>query len=134
MRFNSLCIAFALLAVGGCGQRDMVPLVGKVTLDGNPLKTGVVTFHNLKNGPSGFGQIGPDGGYAARTGSLDGLRPGDYAITVSAFEAPEPATGFVEKMPQALTPARYASPETSGLNCSVRQSSGVYDIQLTTKQ
>jgi hypothetical protein len=104
-----------------------------VTLDGNPLNTGVVTFHNLKNGPSGYGQVQADGSYSARTGSLVGLRPGEYAITVSAYEPAGPTTGFAEKTPKSITPVRYASLETSGLSHQLAETGGTYDIQLTTK-
>ena len=111
----------------------MVSLEGKVTLDGSPLKTGVVTFHNLKDGPSGYSQVQPDGRYSARTGSLAGLRPGEYAVTVSAYEASGPTTGFVEKTPRAITPARYANPETSGFRYTLGASGGSFDLELNSK-
>jgi hypothetical protein len=111
----------------------MASLEGKVTLDGSPLRTGIVTFHNLKDGPSGYSQIWPDGSYSARTGSFNGLRPGQYAVTVSAYEAPAPAAGFVEKMPQAITPVRYANPEASGITYTLPPSGGRYDVELSSK-
>lgn len=118
--------------MAGCSSSGMVPLEGKVTLDGKPLPTGVVTFHNTQDGPSGYGQVQPDGNYAARTGTQTGLKPGDYTVTVSAHESSAASTGFVEVTPRAITPARYASAETSGLRYHVTESGGTYDIQLTT--
>jgi hypothetical protein len=119
-----------LLALTGCGRSDFVQLQGKVTLDGKPLHSGVVTFHNKSDGPSGYGQVQPDGTYSARTGSQPGLRPGKYVATVTAFAAPAPSKAFEEKASASIVPARYSDPETSGFSYTLSDSGGKYDLEL----
>jgi hypothetical protein len=124
----------ALLVVfAGCSRSELVPLTGKLTLDGAPLPTAIITFSNTTDGPSGYGSVEPDGDYFAKTGSQAGLMPGDYRISVVAHEPEVVTNRSIEKVPKTITPARYASPETSGLRYTLTSAGGAFDIALESK-
>ncbi|ADB15746.1 hypothetical protein Psta_1063 [Pirellula staleyi DSM 6068] len=64
----SLCFSLALLVtIAGCGDSSgEVIVTGNVTLDGNPIETGSITFlSEAADGPTGGGVI-KDGKYEAR--------------------------------------------------------------------
>lgn len=119
--------------IAGCGPRELAPLTGNVTLDGQPLPTAIVTFFSVADGSSGYGSVDDDGSYVARTGSQPGLKPGEYRISVVAYQ-PEVITDRArEKAPKAITPPRYGDPETSGLSYTLPPSGGKFAIELTSK-
>jgi hypothetical protein len=135
-RLNCLqsCLAIILLiGLAGCGKKEFVPLTGKVTLDGHPLPTAIVTFFNSGDGPAGYANVSSDGTYVAKTGSQEGLKPGSYRISVVANK-PEVITHRAEaKIPVPITPPKYASPDTSGFSYTLTDSGGTFDIPLLGK-
>jgi hypothetical protein len=78
----------------------------------------------------GVGQIESDGSYEVKTGSYEGLAPGRYAVTVTAFKTLPSPDGLEEPVPVPLTPLKYNNPETSGLNVEIKPGSNRYDIPL----
>ncbi len=87
--FGFLLLA-AAVTVLGCGPSGpkLVPVSGKVTLDGTPLKSGTVTLvadaskNNTQKGiPAGA--IGPDGTYKISTEGKNGAPLGWYKVTVA---------------------------------------------------
>ncbi|TMQ33190.1 MAG: hypothetical protein E6K70_14485 [Planctomycetota bacterium] len=44
LKYNKALAALALLAALGCGQNNMVPVKGTVTLDGQPIEGALVKF------------------------------------------------------------------------------------------
>ncbi len=86
-RFSVICIALGgLLFVGGCGGAYSSTAYGVVTLDGNVVPRGAVTFQPLRGGAAAYGMIGGDGKYAVRTGRESGLTSGEYEVIVTANE------------------------------------------------
>ena len=100
------CVALVALASGaavsGCGPsdaKDLVPVAGRVTLDGGGWpKSGRLTFlpagesssHASAGGPRptrpGFAEFGKDGRFVAQTRRPgDGLMPGRYRVGVSCW-------------------------------------------------
>ncbi len=79
-----LCLSFA-----SCGD-DVgftLPVEGKVTLNGTPLKQGTVVFwpdesKGNKMAHTASSQIGPDGTYALYTKGREGAPVGAYKVTV----------------------------------------------------
>lgn len=69
--FTGLCV----LALVGCGPTPGT-ISGKATLDGKPLKGGMITFHNKSGGRSATAEIAEDGSYTTSAFS------GDYAVSV----------------------------------------------------
>jgi hypothetical protein len=110
----------AMLAIG-CGRTGAVN--GLVTLDGEPLTTGVITFTPAGPGPSAYGVIGPDGQYELRTGGTAGLAVGEYVVTVAAnMAAPEQTAGpwpVSERALPLMTPGKYAERDKTPLRATV---------------
>jgi hypothetical protein len=130
-RSSLLLVVFATIA--GCSNSELVPLTGKVTLDGAPLPTAIITFMNVSNGPSGYGSMQGNGEYFAKTGSQSGLTPGDYQISVVAYQPEEVIDRTYAKPMKVIAPERYANPETSGFRYTLGTSGGTFDIELTSK-
>jgi len=141
-----LFVFLVCLGVAGCSK--FVPLRGTVTFsdDGSPLTTGFVYFDNGKD--LARGKINADGTYVM--GSLkntDGLAPGLYKVYVQAIGpdpsgatmkvnsvvAPgsDPATsGEVFAVLVSLVDDKFASAETSGLECNVDRKTKTHDITV----
>ena len=129
--FSLLLVVFA--AIAGCSHSELAPLTGKVTLDGAPLPTAIITFMNVSNGPSGYGSVQENGSYFAKTGSQSGLKPGDYQISVIAYQPEQVVDRTRAKNPKVLTLERYANPQTSGFRYTLGASGGSFDLELTSK-
>jgi len=126
-----LLLALFLLSLIGCGGSGLVPVTGKVTLDGKPLTSGNVAFHPSGTTPAAYGTIQSDGTYVALTGTGKGMMPGAYRITVEAF-GEIPKTGFqeAETVPPSLVPEKYRVPTTSGLEYTVPADGGTFDVEM----
>jgi hypothetical protein len=123
----------ALLAVAGCRHSEFAPLTGRVTLDGQPLPNAVITFISTDGGTSGYANVDEGGNYVAKSGTDAGLRPGNYRISVVANK-PEVITDRREaKVPQPITPAKYADPAKSGFEYKLTEAGGTYDLALVSK-
>ena len=130
----AVMVATALIVLTGCGQSNRASLTGKVTLDGKPLDTGTVGFLPVTQGPAGYATIQAGGGYTAQTGTIKGLAPGDYLVTVQAMgPMPPPTPQDPEPLPASLLPAKYSAKETSGLRCTVPPGGTTYDIELKSQ-
>src|SRR5688572_30672551 len=126
-------LAVALLLLTGCGNRELVSLTGKVTMDGQPLPGAVVNFFAEGDGASGYASVDSSGNYVAKTGSQTGLKPGKYRIAVVAHKPEVVNYQAGPTKPIPITPARYANPETSGFSYVLTDSSGSYDLPLESK-
>lgn len=120
----SLATCLSLLALTGCGRRDLHPVSGTVRFpDGSPLTTGrVVVDYGLNSKHGGWGYIKPDGSFTL--GSLtqtDGVRAGKVRVAITfAYAATDEARA--DAGPTALKPLvhpRFESPETSGLTFEI---------------
>jgi hypothetical protein len=128
-------ILVAVVLVAGCGGGAKVS--GTVTLDGQVLKAGTVTFHPTGSGPTGIGTISPDGRYEIAVGTDKSLPPGDYVVTVEATEAAiasaEQPVGTPPRPPappKRFTPAKYADRGTSDLKFTVKPGENKIDLAL----
>jgi hypothetical protein len=130
-------LMFVLLtaAVGCSGSQASVS--GRVTLAGKPLDRGTVAFQPTVGGPVGYGTIGSGGSYAVQTGQQRGLAPGEYRVTVQsvsevteAQRQAEVSGTMTEATGQLLTPARYASRETTPFRFQVKSGSNTIHLEL----
>ena len=126
----------ACLCVGltGCGKHA-ARVAGDVTLDGQPLATGVVNFTPAITGASAYANIGADGRYALQTGAEAGLEPGSYKVTVAANATSEQAAAMGIKIGRdgimpLLTPPRYADVSSTPLVVDVKAGSQEIDLAL----
>jgi hypothetical protein len=113
----------------------LVPVTGKVTIDGQRLTTGQVIFqpdaeqgNTLKHEPRG--SIDGQGNYVAATIGKKGVPPGWYKVTVIATEPFDKDRPYV--IPKTLIPLRYSDPTTSELTVEVVENPvpDAYDFSL----
>jgi len=113
----------------------LVPVMGQVRVDGQPLTTGQVIFqpdaekgNTLKHEPRG--PIDSQGNYVPATTGKKGVVPGWYKVTVIATEPFDKDKPYV--IPKSLIPLRYSDPRTSELAIQVVENAapGAYDLSL----
>ena len=81
---STIGLILVLAICCGCG-RDMQKAIGKVAVDGVPVKDGAVTFYPVVGGRPASASVRPDGTYTLSYEKLDdGLPPGDYKVTIVA--------------------------------------------------
>jgi hypothetical protein len=124
-----LLFAILLATLCGCGGYG-AKVGGKVTLNGQPLGRGVVSYYPSGGGAAATGSIGADGSYTISTGNDEGVKPGEYTVTVFANEAPKTGT-ITEEIPKQLTPAVYADKATSPLKHTIKRGENTIDLPLT---
>lgn len=122
-RYGLLLSTLALWGVMlGCSSKPASPIplkqvTGTVTLDGEPLPTGSITFMPVAGTNSCTGEI-VDGKFALSTFSKgDGAPPGDYKVSVEAWTTP-PGMG-VEGVP--AIPKKYMDANLSGLTATISE-------------
>jgi hypothetical protein len=156
MRKGCAALGLLLLAAGcGDGGPTLVPVHGRVTLDGKPLAGKSVRFHPDPGTPgSGAGaNTDADGNYtllAIRPGAtrdMPGVPAGAYRVVVTEpmfpidlpvqkadDPEPVPAIGRPADIPrkrQAI-PSIYGNPDTTPLRVEVPKNGGPIDLQLRT--
>lgn len=124
--FAAILLAVSLLAIAGC-RSDWGTATGAVTLDGKRMNKGSVTFHPVSGGPLAYGTIDSSGTYRAATGTEDGLKTGEYVVTVIDQNVPDSSSPELVKF---LTPEKYAAPTTSDLKVTVKSGGNTFDFTL----
>jgi hypothetical protein len=133
---SGFCLAVACIGMSGCGGVYDSTVSGTVTLDGNVVPRGTVTYHPATGGAPAYSPIQEDGAYSVRTGRESGLPAGEYQVTVTANEAP---AQLVSKdggpMPpgKSITPLWYRSKESSGLKYTVESGDNEINLELTSQ-
>ena len=122
------------LFVSGCGGGGGT-VSGTVTLDGNPLRLGVVTFHPVAGGPAAIGPVTKDGTFELTIGNDVTIPPGDYLVTVDAgeptpYEMPVGAAPKPPPPPKRITPDKYANKDTTDLKVTVKAGSNKIPLDL----
>jgi len=106
----------ALLLLAGCGgdPYDIVPVSGRVTLDGDPVAEANVSFEpigegdELALGPGSFGMTDAEGRYTLETvDRRRGAVVGEHRVTISTFRA-APDRSKMEVVREEEIPARYS--------------------------
>jgi len=122
----SLLVACAGALAAGCGGVDLpdrARVQGLVTIDGQPVTTGEITFMPDEargtTGPSATGTIDATGRYRLTTDHQgrggDGAIVGFHQVRIVARELGEPGSPS-----QSLIPAKYGDFKTSGLSAEVK--------------
>jgi hypothetical protein len=127
--------AWGLLTLAGCGGLKLVPVAGKVTVDAEPLKGGVVSF--TPDGSKGntarvtcVGRVNSQGRYELMTSGVrgadtgKGAPPGWYKVTLITTLPGEPPLSVHSK---------YTDPDQTPLSVEVVADppAGAYDLKLT---
>lgn len=141
MSIEKSCVPFfilLMLGVVGCSRPNRV--AGTVSLDGQPLPAGRVTFLCAGEGrPAITAAIGENGGYA-----IENPPVGPARVAVETFKpVPKPEPGvnpdtgidysleWEDTGPYVPIPRRYHSVKTSGLGTIVEPGEQTFDIGLT---
>src|SRR5439155_21177508 len=123
----------------GCGASSgpkLVSVVGKVTVDGQPVKAGGLSFRPDKSkGNTSLhepaGDIDAEGNYKLFTNGREGAPVGWYRVAVFAGEPVD--VGNLSGQARWFANPKYARVETSGLTVEVLEKAapGAYDFKLT---
>jgi hypothetical protein len=111
--------------IAGCGRADdqnTVEVTGRVTLNGQPLTSGMVAFMSPQ-GPVAKGCIGSDGSFRMEPytkGRGTGVVVGQYRVVISAPDPKALASANKADFVPSLIPERYTMPTTSRLTCDVK--------------
>jgi hypothetical protein len=153
VRYSFATCLIVMSLAAGCGApraaeapkpAALVPVSGKVTLNGAPLEGALLVFFPAAAG--GFqGQAYTDstGVYHAETRSgsdlKPGVAPGSYRVMVSRFLKPDGTPPLDPTEPPANSAAReslppdFSSPTNSKLRAIVGAEGGTFDFQVKTK-
>ncbi len=137
-RFSAGCLAALLvLSLSGCGSDAKGTITGKVTLNGKPVTSGIVTFTTGKLPPTSA-PINKDGEYTIQDSPV-----GEMKITLNnapplaeSIDPSKTATAGPQKIPTAPAgetgpiPAKYAK-EGNGLTYTVKSGEQTFNIPLT---
>lgn len=123
-----------MLAMVGCGGNP-ASVSGVVTLDGQSLDRGKVSFTPVSGGLKAIGVIQADGSYVLSTNRESGLQIGEYLVTVTALEpsVPDP-NGGPPRPGKHITPRHYSNVNKSGLRFSVEKGSNSIDLELSSEE
>jgi hypothetical protein len=124
-RSGLLVLVLGLMA--GCNQpgETLVPVGGRVLVDGKPASGAAVVFHPVDstNGTHPLAQVDANGEFQLTTiRSGDGAAPGEYRVTLTWYVSPPRKKAFEgEESPvRNLIPEKYARRETTPLTATIR--------------
>jgi hypothetical protein len=119
-----LTLSLGISGLPGCAgdkRKPVFPVTGQVLVDGKPAENAIVFFHNQEIPPSRADPrpcavVGRDGCFRLTTyESDDGAPAGKYRVTVIWTTKSVVGDGDEKN----LLPARYMSPNTSGLTATI---------------
>lgn len=129
--FWAAIVPVALATISGCGRSDdRKAISGNVTLDGEPLPSGLIHFQPTETATSSAGTTIQNGRYEIP--AAQGLKPGKYQVAIQAFKP----TGRIIDDRQAgkrpeLTPIGFR--ESDHLSATVAAGGGnAFDFVLTS--
>ncbi len=132
-----LVVLLGLLATAlGCGSSGppLIPVKGKVTIDGKPATEGGVVFHSVENPMVQLiGNISPEGEYSMMSKKEFGAPPGQYRVTVMVTETPKRPNGQPMGLPKTVSNPKYADTGKTPLTLKVAPDAGAnaYDLAVT---
>lgn len=128
LRFIHTCALLALLAAGCSGESQLAVVEGNVTLDGQPLTTGIIRFVPVDGQTPSADATITDGKFSAQ------VPPGEKRITFSApkvvsqrkmYDTPDsPTVDVVEE----LLPPKYHAQSKLTLNVESKNEPAQFDL------
>src|SRR5262249_28886803 len=99
MRGRLIVLSCVLLPALGCGGTTVVPVSGKVTLNGKPLAGATVTFQpyykdKREAGPASSGETNAQGEFTLKLAgkNVNGAVIGEHKVSISALQGPAPSS------------------------------------------
>ena len=135
-RIGYCCFCFALLTLvvaSGCGEKkNEVQVSGKVTIDGEPIENGVITFIAADG-------VTPPGGGAIKDGTYTAMvPPGEKIVTVmgNKLVGQEPEYADMPDSPmrdkyETVTPAEYGAKHVTPLKATIGEAQEGLDFDLS---
>lgn len=137
---SSTLLLFAALTLvataAGCGSDGpaLLPVKGKVTIDGKPAKEGGVTFHSAQNQMVRLVcAIRPDGTYVMMHNRDEGAPAGEYIVTVLVTETAMTPDGKYTGLPKTVSHRKFTDPGTTPLRVEVKENASpdAYDLSVS---
>lgn len=124
------CLGGIVASFAGCSQPVSNPggvgVSGVVTLAGQPLSKGTITFtpDTAGSGSTATGVIGSDGSYRLGTAKAgDGAQPGRYKVTVVSLDSEATMDEKGKPIPaKSAIPEKFGNAATSGLTATIEES------------
>lgn len=140
-------ILCAFLLTVGCGKKDsgprLIPVTGKVTLDGKAGSGVMVTFvpTGATPGEGGYGLTDSSGAYQLKgRGEKMGVPAGEYKIVCTKMVMPDgsdfdPSKGVMlaDSDAKQVLPAVYSDQQQTTLKATVPEQGGNFDFELKSK-
>ena len=131
------CLAAVLIL--GCGKPGpkIVAVSGSVTLDGAPLKEGIVSFVS-PTGSAASAHLDAQGEFHLSSQYGRGILPGEYRVAICPLPVRDPQDrrrmmgGTRPPEPESPIPERYRRADLSGLTASVQSGTAHAAFELTT--
>lgn len=138
-RRTAICLAsIAVWTAGlvGCGDSGppLIPIQGKVFINGRPASEGGVTFNSVDNQMLQLaGAIQADGTYVILHNRQQGAPQGQYIVTVLVTETAKTAAGNYTGLPKTISNQKFSNPATTPLKVEVKEGNAAdaYDLQVT---
>ncbi len=118
--------AILLIAVAvGCGRDvgpPLIPVTGKVTINGQPASEGGVVFRDMNHAMVQLiGAIESDGKYSIMYNRRLGAPPGKYRVTVLVTETKKGPDGKPTGLPRTLSNSKFSDPKKTPLEVEVKE-------------
>ena len=125
----SLVAATGLL-LSGCGKQDRGYLTGTVVVNGEAVGPGTLSFQPVEpDRPGAVAFFGEDGKYEVMTsGREKGAPVGEYRVLIQGGE--DFGAESVGPPPESKIPARYNTPDGSGLTVTLEPGKNKRDFEL----
>jgi len=113
----------------GCGSATTT-VSGRITLDGQPLTKGTISFNPKMEAPAAVSPIDSSGRYRLNVGTSAKVAPGAYQVTIVATELVAPTPTDPSPLPKKLTPAKYEDPQNPEMVREVKPGKNTFDFEL----
>ena len=133
-RYTKLIAVFFVAGISGlAGCSSEATVSGEVTLDGQPIDLGALTFQSPGK-PILSATIHEGGKYQLEHGGDSSFEPGSYVVTVRGYERDTNNDPNHPPNHKVITPEMYSSVKTSGLSAEVKTGSNRFDFDLKSDQ